>query len=135
MLLQSTLQLPPFMLNNVLSQVEDRGVVLEGALGIAACGHPLLQYYSIPAPSWSSSDSSHKRPPALFLYQRACGPSAVHMLHAGEMGGTIINHPGSYLKAIADIKAGWKSPAELCTGVAFFGAFTPGEMNRGPGMS
>jgi hypothetical protein len=52
---------------------------------------------------------------------------------AGEMGGTIINHPDSYLKAIRDIKASWRSPAALRAGVTFFGAFTPGQINRGPG--
>jgi hypothetical protein len=52
---------------------------------------------------------------------------------AGEMGGTIITHPGSYLQAISSIKAKWTSAAALKAGVAFFGGFTPGQINRGPG--
>jgi hypothetical protein len=49
------------------------------------------------------------------------------------MGGTIITHPGSYLQAINSIRAKWSSPATLKTGVTFFGGFTPGQINRGPG--
>jgi len=52
----------------------------------------------------------------------------------GEMGGTIINHPGSYLKVIKDIKKAWTSPAALRTGVTFFAAYTPGQIIRGPGV-
>lgn len=49
------------------------------------------------------------------------------------MGGTITNHPGSYLKIISDIKAAWTSPAKLRTGVTFFPAYTTGTINRLPG--
>lgn len=34
----------------------------------------------------------------------------------GEMGGTVLAHPGQYLKIYNMIKQGWKNPAKLKVG-------------------
>lgn len=51
----------------------------------------------------------------------------------GEMGGTLLAHPGSYLRAMSLIRQGWKAQAQLRTGVTFYHAFVTGRVNHGPG--
>lgn len=70
------------------------------------------------------------------LLRRTC--TAPHH-RAGEMGGTLLAHPRSYLQAMAQLRAKWdaspaaKAGAVLELGVTFYHAYLPGQINHGPG--
>jgi hypothetical protein len=52
---------------------------------------------------------------------------------AGEMGGTVMSYPASYLKVYNMIRNGWRSPAKLRVGATFNHAYIMGHITRGPG--
>jgi hypothetical protein len=67
--------------------------------------------------------------------KRLAGAAAARPLYfamGGEMGGTLLNHPGQYLKNFKTARAAWKPPARLRLGVTFYHAYTPGQVIHKP---
>eukprot|EP00879_Flechtneria_rotunda_P009575 GHRR01010021.1.p1 GENE.GHRR01010021.1~~GHRR01010021.1.p1 ORF type:complete len:348 (+),score=101.28 GHRR01010021.1:1467-2510(+) len=50
----------------------------------------------------------------------------------GEMGGTVLNYPASYLSIISNIKSKWQAPSDLQTGITFANGYIPGQLNHIP---